>query len=172
MVVQYFVREFFHHFNLVLNLLLLTDCPTEDSAALLQCLKKAPVEHFADPSKISEDCREKYPMLFFSARVDGTYIPDDPHSLLTSGNFNTEINVMLGVTSTEGYFVGKAIMPKSKDPDFNINDAKQYVVGVSTPGQYKAKFSFKGFLTLQGISWLQCQHSKQRWPFKVCLNPL
>ena len=95
--------------------------------ALVQCLKDMPVELLSEPGN-SEHCEGKVPPMMYPARVDGTYIPDDPKRLLKSGAFHKDINVMLGTTATEGYLVGLFMNPKLGTPDFNVNDLMEVIV--------------------------------------------
>ena len=74
------------------------ECPTESEAGVA-CLRKLPMGSFIpDPSK---------PCTFYwhQAAIDGVYIPDDPKTLLETGQYNKDIDVMLGTMQTEGYLL-------------------------------------------------------------------
>jgi hypothetical protein len=49
--------------------------------------------------------------------IDGIFIPDDPMTLLQTGQFNKDVEVMLGTIATEGYLITDHAAPTLLDKE-------------------------------------------------------
>lgn len=102
-----------------------TDCPVDDSLAMLSCLKQQPVESLLAPPK----CAGQLLPLCTTA-VDGVYIPDDPETLLRKGEINAGVHVLMGNTHTEGYLASLFYAPYLHSPDAGLDQFRAMVMEV------------------------------------------
>ncbi|ELU04663.1 hypothetical protein CAPTEDRAFT_111930, partial [Capitella teleta] len=94
-------------------------CPSNDSRAMAECFRKLPVERFA--ASESEPCKQK-----LLATADGVYLPDDPEKLLRTGQYNKDIDVIMGTMSTEGYWLSATRIPPLVAEDTSLERVQGY----------------------------------------------
>lgn len=69
--------------------------------------------------RIISKSADPVPLSFFPA-VDQEAFLDRPEKLVDYGEFNQDVDLILGYTQTEGYMLGRMIFPEFSSPDMNL----------------------------------------------------
>lgn len=86
---------------------------------MAECLRNFPAERFA-VSK-SKPCTE----IRMQPALDGSFFPDDLGKLVKTGQYNKDIDVMLGTVQNEGYFIVSGREPHLVSPDISLKEVEE-----------------------------------------------
>ncbi|ELT97653.1 hypothetical protein CAPTEDRAFT_115335, partial [Capitella teleta] len=99
-------------------------CPSDNSSAMMDCIKTQPAANFIDIQML-KNCEDKQSV--HQAVVDGNFVPDDPEKLFRAGEFNKDVDVMLGNAFTEGHLLATIVLPNFDTEDFSLKAFKDLV---------------------------------------------
>jgi len=89
------------------------NCATDDTAAMVACLKRVPAEKLLPPLADSHA---------FQPTVDGVRLKAQPLALLEEGRFQRQVPVLIGLNAEEGHFMAMS-RTGWKRPDQPVDDA-------------------------------------------------
>jgi len=103
------------------------DCPTDDSLAMVDCLRG--LEQWELRNKSGVTCSPGHFCLGHQPVVDGPggFIPDMPYLLRERGEFNQDIKLMSGFLSDDGSFYTVAFIPESMEGGFTREEFHYYL---------------------------------------------
>lgn len=91
---------------------------------MMDCIKTQPAANFIDIQML-KNCEDKQSV--HQAVVDGNFVPDDPEKLFRAGEFNKDVDVMLGNAFTEGHLLATIVLPNFDTEDFSLKAFKDLV---------------------------------------------